>query len=126
MRHLSGVNFQILYINHQTGYVLPYCSNIRTKNGKAHYPVRLEASNWGVDKQWIVVEEITDDPVETETEHEFVGRAIKKSFDGEMFKGVVEKATACAYSNGTKLLFVVRYDDGDESRSSTSASCGCF
>ena len=112
-RHLPGVNFQILHINRETGYVLPYCIDIRNKNGKAHFTVKLDASNWGTDKQWIAVEEITDDPVETETAHEFVGRKIKKSFEGELFKGSVEKATECAYSNGTKLLLGVRYEDGD-------------
>jgi len=30
-----------------------------------------------------------------------------------LFKGLVEKATAYTYSNGTKLLFGVRYGDGD-------------
>ena len=43
--------------------------------------------------------------------------AIKKSFEDELFKGSVmgsvEKATAYTYSNGTKLLFGVRYGDGD-------------
>ena len=92
----------------------PYCIDIRNKNGKAHFTVKLDASNWGTDKQWIAVEEITDDPVETETTHEFVGRKIKKSFEGESFKGSVEKATACEYSNSTKLLFGVRYEDGDK------------
>ena len=118
-RQKSKGNFQVLHINHETRHVLPFCVNIRNKNGRAHFTIPLLAENWGPDKKWVVVEKEERDYTETQvSEHPFINRQIRKEFDGDMYTGSVKEVISVLYDGDGEdkavLIFKVKYEDNDE------------
>ena len=52
----AGLTYEVMYRNSETNNVLPHAHGLTNPRASAKIPMRLANDNWGVQKQWVVVQ----------------------------------------------------------------------